>query len=166
MLNVFAHELSEQAFEDLDERHVFAAIEGVNRRCEGAFSVVALVSNFGLVAFRDKNGIRPLVLGQRETSAGVEYMVASESVALDVLGFELIGDVGPGEAIVVREGGKKLTRQVCADACVSHPCIFECVYFARPDSIIEGISVYKARLHGRFLARKILNESLNTVLMW
>ena len=159
LLNVFAHELSEQAFEDLDEHHVFAAIEGVNRRCEGAFSVVALVPNFGLVAFRDRNGIRPLVLGQRQTSSGIEYMVASESVALDVLGFGLIGDVKPGEAIVVREGGTKLSRKVCADVCVSHPCIFEYVYFARPDSIMEGISVYKARLRmGDFLARKILHE--------
>ena len=157
LLNVLAHELSLREFDALEPVHLFAAIEAVHRRCEGAYAVVALIPGFGVVAFRDPNGIRPLVLGKRKVAAGVEYMFASESVALDIVGFELLGDVAPGEAVVVVADSKQVSRTQCAPVPRLTPCIFEYVYLARPDSIIEGISVYKSRLRmGDYLAKKIL----------
>jgi amidophosphoribosyltransferase len=157
LLNVFAHELADQKVDNLEPQHVFNAIKGVHRRCEGAYAVVAMIPGFGLIAFRDPDGIRPLVFGTRETPEGIEYMVASESVALDALDFSLSGDLAPGEALVIQEGQKDVSRQQCAERFAHHPCLFEYVYFARPDSIIEGISVYKSRLRmGNYLAQKIL----------
>jgi len=134
----------------------------VHKRCEGGYAAVALISGFGLVAFRDPNGIRPLVVGQRQGRGGeTEYMVASESVALDVLGFELLGDVLPGEAICVTQTGE-LYREQCADEPRLTPCIFEHVYFARPDSLMDSISVYKTRMRqGAALAKKIVRERPN-----
>ncbi len=152
LLNVLAHELQRTGKLRLEVEDLFRAVEAVHRRCRGAYAVVALVCGFGLLAFRDPFGIRPLVLGKR----GGDYMVASESVALDVLGFERIRDVAPGEAVFISKEGK-LHSKLCATAFQLSPCIFEFVYFARPDSIIDGISVYKARLNmGERLARKIL----------
>ena len=120
--------------------------------------MVALITGHGIVAFRDPHGIRPLVFGRRETADGQEYMVASESVALDVLGFELEGDVEPGEAIYIESNGRVHRRQ-CATKRSYHPCVFEFVYLARPDSVIDGISVYKSRLKmGEKLAEKIMRE--------
>jgi amidophosphoribosyltransferase len=159
LLNVFAHELQLQGKLRPKAEDVFAAVKGVHRRCRGAYGVVAMINGLGMLAFRDPNGIRPLVYGKRVDNLGnIEYMVASESVALDVIGFELIDDVAPGEAVYIDADGE-LHVQQCAESTAKTPCIFEFVYFARPDSIIDGISVYKARLRmGDSLADKILRE--------
>lgn len=159
LLNVFAHELQLQGKLTPTPEDIFAAVSGVHNRVNGGYSVVSLIARYGLVAFRDPHGIRPLVYGKKESEGGTEYMVASESVALNVLGFELIGDVAPGEAIYVTVDGQ-LHRRQCAKNPRLSPCIFEHVYFARPDSIMDGISVYKARLRqGEKLADKILREN-------
>jgi amidophosphoribosyltransferase len=156
LLNIFAHELQELGKLRIGPEDVFQAVAAVHRRCRGGYAVVAMVTGFGIIAFRDPHGIRPLVFGERKTPNGTDYMVASESVALDVLGFELLRDVQPGEAIIIEKKGALHTRQ-CAENPVYSPCIFEYVYFARPDSIIDDISVYKARLRmGDKLAEKIL----------
>lgn len=158
LLNVFAHELQLQGKLNPTADDIFAAIAGVHHRVSGGYAIVSLIARYGLVAFRDPHGIRPLVYGKRETEEGTEYMVASESVALNVLGFELIDDVAPGEAIYITVEGK-LHRRQCAKQSSLNPCIFEHVYFARPDSIMDGISVYKARLRqGEKLAEKIMRE--------
>ena len=157
LLNVFAHALAQQDFDELEPEHVFVAVREVHARCTGAYAVVAMIPGFGLVAFRDSCGIRPLVLGQREDNGDVEYMFASESVALDTSGFTLLGDVKPGEAVVVESASRVVTRAQCATETHLSPCLFEFVYLARPDSIMEGISVYKSRLRmGDYLAKKIL----------
>lgn len=158
LLNVFAHELQSVAKPELTPDQVFEAITGVYARCRGGYAVVAMIVGFGIVAFRDPNGIRPLVLGSRKTAKGKEYMVASESVAMDILGFESIRDVEPGEAIYIEADGTFHSKQ-CVKPKTLAPCIFEYVYFARPDSIIDKVSVYKARLRmGEKLADKILRE--------
>ena len=155
LLNVMAHELQIQDRLTLSPDHIFKAIAGVYARCRGGYAVVSLLLGYGLVAFRDPHGIRPLVLGERDTADGKEYAVASESVALDILGFHLMRDVAPGEAVLVTESGELHTRH-CAEAAQHAPCIFEYVYFARPDSMMEDVSVYKARLRmGEKLAAKI-----------
>jgi amidophosphoribosyltransferase len=158
LLNVFAHELHAQGKLRLTETDIFNAVAGVHRRCRGAYAAVVLIIGYGIVAFRDPHGIRPVVFGKRETPKGAEYMVASESVAMDLLGFELVRDVAPGEALYVSLDGELYTRQ-CAEHPVYTPCIFEYVYLARPDSILDGVSVYKARLRmGEKLADKILRD--------
>lgn len=158
VLNVFAHELQQRGKTTIGTDDVFAAVAAVHRRCRGAYAVVALIADYGIVGFRDPNGIRPLVLGRCATERGDEYMLASESVALDMLGFELVRDVNPGEAVVITAAGEMSVRQ-CAERAISSPCIFEYVYFARPDSILDDVSVYKARLRmGEKLAEKILRE--------
>jgi len=155
LLNVLAHELQRFAKLHMEVEDVFNAVAAVHKRCRGAYAAVAMITGYGIVAFRDPFGIRPLVYGKRETPAGPEYMAASESVALDVLGFELLGDVAPGEAIFISLDGN-IYRQQCAENPVMSPCIFEFVYLARPDSIIDNVSVYKARLRmGEKLANKI-----------
>ena len=154
LLNVFAHELGTQS--SLTPQAVFHAIEGVNRRARGGYAVVCTVLGLGLVAFRDPHGIRPLVLGKRTTATGTDYAVASESVALDILGFERMRDVQPGEGVVVTARGELFT-QICAAPQQHAPCIFEYVYFARPDSMMDDISVHKARMRmGVKLGEKIL----------
>jgi amidophosphoribosyltransferase len=156
LLNVFAHELAVQGKLRPSPDDVFAAVAGVHRRVRGGYAVVSLIASYGVVAFRDPNGIRPLVFGERQTENGPEYMIASESAALDVLGFKLLRDVAPGEAVYITTNGELHTRQ-CAENPKLSPCIFEHVYFARPDSIMDGVSVYKARLRqGERLAEKIL----------
>jgi amidophosphoribosyltransferase len=158
LLNVFAHELQNLGKLKPTHEDIFTAVSGVYRRCRGGYAAIAMISNYGLVGFRDPNGIRPLVVGKRETPEGSEYMLASESVALDVLGFKLIRDVGAGEAVFISAEGKLYSRR-CAEHVELTPCIFEHVYFARPDSLMDGISVYKTRLRqGEYLARKILAE--------
>ena len=160
LLNVLAHELqvaSNGVFR-LDEETIFAAVAGTHKRARGAYAAVVMVAGYGLLAFRDPNGIRPLILGCNETAQGMEYMVASESVALDVLGFKTLRDIAPGEAVLIDTQGKLATRQCAAPAPYS-PCMFEYVYLARPDSIIDGISVYESRVKmGEFLAEKIRRD--------
>lgn len=158
LLNVFAHELFKLGKLTLDEETIFKAVANVHERCTGGYAAVAMIVGYGVVAFRDPFGIRPVAFGVRETSEGPECMVASESVALDVLGFELIRDLAPGEAIFIDQSGEIHARQ-CARNPTYSPCIFEYVYLARPDSIIDDVSVYKARLRmGERLADKILRE--------
>ena len=159
LLNVFAHELHRLGKLVPTAEDIFAAVSTLHKRCEGGYAAVSLIAGFGLVAFRDPYGIRPLVVGQRSGGDGSpEYMVASESVALDVAGYELLGDVLPGEAICVTQTGE-LHRKQCAERPRLMPCIFEHVYFARPDSLMDSISVYKTRMRqGAALARKILRE--------
>lgn len=156
LLNVLAHELELTATGfQLDPETIFKAVANVHRRCKGAYAVVAMIAGVGLVAFRDPYGIRPIVIGRNETESGPEWMVASESVALDAMGFEFVRDVAPGEAIVITEGGEFHSRQ-CVEGAKLTPCIFEHVYLARPDSLIDGVSVYEARLRmGEHLAEKI-----------
>ncbi|NVK21607.1 MAG: amidophosphoribosyltransferase [Kangiellaceae bacterium] len=158
LLNVLAHELQIKDKNRLSADDIFDAVGQVFRRCKGAYAAVALISGHGLLCFRDPFGIRPAVYGKRETDNGTEYMVASESVALDSLGFELIGDIGAGEAVFVSEDGQ-LHHKKCIEGNVLAPCIFEHVYLARPDSLIDNVSVYKARLRmGEKLGEKILRE--------
>ncbi len=159
LLNVFAHELLRQGKLEVGTEDIFSAIEAVHRRCRGAYAAVAMVTGYGIVAFRDPFGIRPLVVGERTAANGLkEYAFASESVALDVLGYALIGDVAPGEAVIATLDGQ-LHRRVCAANARYATCIFEFVYLARPDSIIDDVSVYKARLRmGEKLAAKIARE--------
>jgi len=159
LLNVLAHELQENATNyKLDPATIFAAVSGVYRRCRGAYAVVAMIAGYGLLAFRDPYGIRPLIFGRAETGQGYEYMVASESVALDSLGFQVVRDVAPGEAIFIEQDGAFYSRQ-CIPSATLNPCIFEFVYLARPDSGIDGISVYETRLRmGVSLAEKIKRQ--------
>ncbi len=158
LLNVLAHELIHSGQKQLTPRTIFDAVRGVNRRCEGAFAAVVMICGFGILAFRDKHGIRPLVYGIKETEQGKQYMVASESVALDVLGYELVRDVKPGEAVLIEENGQ-FHSQICAEEAQHTPCIFEYVYFSRPDSIIENVYVQKARMRmGLRLAEKIQKQ--------
>ena len=159
LLNVLAHEIERTAHNAvLNTDMAFDAVAGVHKRCKGAYAVVAMIANFGLLAFRDPNGIRPLVIGKSETEKGTEYIVASESVALDVLGFEMVRAVAPGEAIFIDMDGNFFSRLCAADAKLN-PCIFEYVYLARPDSVIDGVSVYQTRLDmGKSLAEKIKRE--------
>ena len=158
LLNVFAHELQRCVDGRLTPANIFDAVNAVHRRCKGGYAVVAMIVGFGIVAFRDPHGIRPLVLGERESDGNKEFMVASESVALDVLQFRRLRDVGPGECVFIENSGVLHAREFDDD--VKHtPCIFEYVYFARPDSIIDDLSVYKARLRmGEQLAGKIVRD--------
>lgn len=154
LLNVFAHELDLQR--ELTPAAALRAAAGVYRRVKGGYAVVSVVLGLGLVAFRDPHGIRPLVLGRRGEGEGAEYIVASESVALDILGFTRVRDVQPGEAIVITARGE-LFAEICAEPAQRAPCIFEYVYFARPDSMIDEVSVHKARMRmGVKLGEKIL----------
>ena len=156
LLNIFAHELQAQGKLAPSSDDIFAAVSGVHERCKGAYAVVGLIANYGMFAFRDRFGIRPLCFGKRETAKGTEYAVVSESVVLDSLGFELIRDLQPGEALFVDELGVLHFHQ-CAKEHQLMPCIFEHVYFARPDSLIDDISVYKCRLRmGEKLADKLI----------
>lgn len=158
LLNVFAHELQVRGKLEPSSEDIFASVAEVHKRCSGAYAVVGLIANYGMFAFRDPNGIRPLCFGVRHTDQGDEYAVVSESVVLDSLGFELIRDLEPGEALFVDIKGN-IHLQQCADNPQLSPCIFEHVYFARPDSIMDNISVYKCRLRmGEKLADKILRE--------
>jgi amidophosphoribosyltransferase len=158
LLNIIAHELQSCEGLHLTPDEVFKAVSKVHTKIRGAYAVVAAIIGNGMLAFRDPFGIRPLALGKRKTEFGNEYMVASESVALDAVGFTFIRDVAPGEAIYVTEAGELHTQQ-CAHQPINAPCIFEFVYFARPDSFIDGISVYASRVNmGRKLGQKIAKE--------
>lgn len=158
LLNVFAHELMQQKKLFINHEDVFNAVRNVHNRVKGGYAAVGLISNIGIVAFRDPFGLRPAVVGKRVTDKGVDYMVASESVALSGLGFSIEKDLAPGEAVVITETGE-IYYQQCAENPKYSPCIFEYVYFARPDSMMDDISVYKSRLRmGEKLAEKIQRE--------
>jgi len=159
LLNVLAHEIQEAANGySLDAEAVFKAVGIVHRRVRGAYAVVAQIAGHGMLAFRDPYGIRPLCLGMNEGENGTEYMVASESVALEGIGFRFVRDIAPGEAVFIAEDGQLHERQ-CAENPSLNPCAFEYVYLARPDSVIDGASVYATRLKmGEFLADKIRKE--------
>jgi len=156
LLNVLAHELHSCQSDGFTPEDLFRAVDGVHTRCVGAYSIIALIVGQGVLGFRDPWGIRPAVLGQRETPRGTEWCIASESVALDAIGFTLVRDLAPGEAVLIDLQGRLHSYQSPLAKPLS-PCIFEFVYFARPDSMIDNISVYKARLRmGEALSRKIL----------
>ena len=158
LLNVLAHELHISGTLNLSAEEIFTAVSVTHTRLQGAYAVVAMLTGKGVLGFRDPCGIRPIVYGKRETDTGTEYMVASESVALQASGFDLIADLKPGEAIYIDKEGNIYLKQ-CAQSPRLNPCIFEHVYLARPDSIIDDIYVYKARLRmGVKLGRKILRE--------
>jgi amidophosphoribosyltransferase len=159
LLNVLAHELQEcSAHFRLDPQAIFKAVANVHQRVRGAYAVVAMIAGYGLLAFRDPYGIRPLIIGKNETEQGDEYLVASESVALDTLGFHALRDVAPGEAVFIDQDSNFYSQQ-CAQTTSLNPCIFEYVYLARPDSVMDGISVYETRLHmGEHLAEKVRRE--------
>lgn len=158
LLNVFAHELQRIArSQKFQPDQLFDAVSAVHKRCEGAYAVIAMLVGRGVLAFRDPKGIRPAVLGKRESESGTEYIVASESVALTGLGFTPVRDLEPGEAIYITRDGEFFQRQCAAETSLT-PCIFEYVYFARPDSVMDSVSVYSSRLNmGRKLAEKIRN---------
>jgi amidophosphoribosyltransferase len=157
LLNVFAHELGKQGV-TLTPEDIFDAVRRVHRRCSGGYAAVSIINGFGLVAFRDPHGIRPVVYGTRETAEGQDVMIASESVALDVAGFELVRDLAPGEAIFV-DMDNNIHTQLCAEKARLTPCIFEHVYLARPDSMLDGAYVYGTRMQmGRKLGDRIQRE--------
>ena len=159
LLNVLAHELERASVRlRLDPQTMFTAVSNVHRRVKGAYAVIAMIAGYGVLAFRDPYGIRPAVIGVNETDRGPEYMVASESVALDALGFRVLRDIAPGEAVFIDEDGQFFSQQ-CATHPTLNPCIFEFVYLARPDSLIDGVSVYETRLNmGEKLAEKIRRQ--------
>ncbi len=158
LLNILAHELQKVQAQNLNSEHIFTAMEALYERCRGGYVAVAQILGVGMLFFRDPHGIRPLVFGSKKTDKGIEYMVASESVALDSLGFSLERDVAPGEAVFVDIEGN-IHHKVCAKSTNFIPCIFEHVYLARPDSMIDNVSVYKARLRmGEKLAERIERE--------
>jgi amidophosphoribosyltransferase len=159
LLNVLAHELQiASRGSSLDPDAIFKAVTAVHRRARGSYAVVAEIAGYGLLAFRDRFGIRPLCFGVHETDQGTEYLIASESVALEGLGYRFVRDVAPGEAVFVDLEGRFFSRQ-CSDQSSLNPCLFEYVYLARPDSLIDGISVYAARLRlGEYLAKRVSLE--------
>jgi len=158
LLNIFAHELMQQKKLFIDPEDIFNAIHRVHKRARGGYAAVGVIPSMGLFAFRDPFALRPVVVGKRKTQVGTDYMVASESVALDAAGYELLKDLEPGEAVVITEQGDIQFKQ-CSDNPQYSPCIFEFVYFARPDSMIDDISVYKSRLRmGEKLAEQIMRD--------
>jgi amidophosphoribosyltransferase len=163
LVNVLAHELEKATDKlHLEPQTIFTAVANVHRRVRGAYAVVAMIAGYGVLAFRDPYGIRPAVIGINESYGGApEYMVASESVALEPNGFRVLRDIAPGEAVFIDEMGK-LHSQQCAPNASLNPCIFEYVYLARPDSVIDGASVYESRLNmGEALAQKIKQAHRN-----
>ncbi|MGA0344526.1 MAG: amidophosphoribosyltransferase [Arenicellales bacterium] len=161
LLNVFAHELMVSVGSkrgSLQSDDVFDAVSRLHQRCNGAYAVVAMIVGYGLVAFRDPCGIRPLVVGLRQDAGKQSVMVASESVAMDLLNFQLLGDVAPGEAVFISTEGE-IERRVCAPRTQLAPCLFEYVYLARPDSIMDQVAVYKSRLRmGEKLGELIMRQ--------
>ena len=158
MLNVFAHALAKRDVINPTPEDIFAAVEQTHQLCMGGYAVIAMISAVGIVGFRDTHGIRPLVYGKREEHGRVEYMIASESVALQVAGFELVRDLEPGEAVFIDIHGKLHTHTTDLPHQLT-PCLFEFVYLARPDSVLDGASVYQCRINmGHKLAEKIRRE--------
>jgi amidophosphoribosyltransferase len=161
LLNIFAHELGKQRAILPSTKHFFQAVKKTHSRCHGAYAVLALITGFGLLAFRDPRGIRPLVIGERQGKTQKEYIIASENSSFSALGYTTLRDVNPGEAVFIDNQGQ-LHSQQCADNPESTPCLFEYVYLARPDSTLDQISVYKARMRmGKKLANKITKINPN-----
>ncbi len=161
LLNIFAQELQKFKAYRVEPEEVFSAVAGLHKRCVGAYAVIAMITRDGIVGFRDPNGIRPLVFGKRETENGTDYMLASESVALVTQGYEVVRDIEPGEAIFITHDGQVHSKQ-CAENPRYNSCIFEYVYFARPDSVIDQVYVHKARMRmGHNLAEKVKREWKN-----
>ena len=159
LLNIFAHELGKQREIYPSAEHIFKAVAKTHRRCDGAYAVLALITGHGILAFRDNNGIRPLSIGIREGKTRDEYIIASEDALFESQGFKKLRDVEPGEAIYIDKKGNFFSQQ-CAEAPQKRPCIFEYVYFSRPDSNIDEISVYKARMRmGSKLAELIKKKN-------
>ena len=158
LLNVFAHELQKQGTSTPSEKEIFHAVRATHKRVRGAYSVIFMINGVGVVGFRDPFGIRPLIFGSRENDLlGPDYMLASESTVLDTLGFNVLGDVDPGEAVFISKEGE-MYREACIENPIHTPCIFEYVYLARPDAVIDNISVHKSRMRmGAALAKKIVN---------
>ena len=142
ILHVFAQALRRTTKNGLSNEAIFSAVREVYDRCRGAYSVVTMIAGYGLVAFRDPYGIKPIIFGERQTEDGPAYCVASESVLLDLLDYHATSNVEAGEAIIIRNDG--VARRKLADQ-PHHPCLFEWVYFARPDSFLDKVSVYKTR---------------------
>ena len=158
LLNVMAHELIRSGRLELSPSDIFNAVQGVHKRCKGAYAAVMMICGVGVLAFKDPHGIRPLVYGVKDTPKGKQYMIASESVALDVLGYKLVRDVRPGEVIFI-DNDKQVHTHMCTQQPSHAPCIFEYVYFARPDSVLEDVYVQKARMRmGLALARRMLQQ--------
>ena len=158
LLNILASEIAEEQKHRINENDIFNAVTKLHKRVKGAYAAIGMIPGYGIFGFRDPHGIRPLILGERTTRNGTKYMLASESVGLTALGFKITRDLEPGEAIVIDRKGNVHSQQ-CSDNSILSPCIFEFVYFARPDSIIDKISVYKSRLRmGERLAIKIKSE--------
>ena len=161
LLNIFAHELGKQRAILPSKKHFFQAVRKTHSRCQGAYAVVALITGFGLLAFRDPRGIRPLVIGEKDGPTKKEYIIASENASFSALGFKTLRDVNPGEAVFIDVDGN-LHSQQCAEHSKATPCLFEYVYLARPDSTLDKISVYKARMRmGQKLAKKIVQLNPN-----
>ena len=158
LINVLAHELERSTGTgEFSPEVLFRAVQAVHKRLKGSYAVVALIAGYGLLAFRDPYGIRPLIVGQAQGPDGKSVVVASESVALEGTGHEVLRDVAPGEALFIDPNGNLHARQ-CAENPSLHPCMFEYVYLARPDSVIDGISVYQARLNmGETLAQRVIS---------
>lgn len=158
LLNIFAQELHHQNSYRVTPEDIFTAVEGVHNRCNGAYAVVAMITRDGIVGFRDPFGIRPLIYGSRVTDAGTDYMIASESTSLVTQGYTVVRDIEPGEAIYITKDGEVHTKQ-CAKNPRYNTCLFEYVYFARPDSVMDNVFVHKARMRmGHKLAEKVQNE--------
>jgi amidophosphoribosyltransferase len=159
LLNVFAHELMQQKKLNIEAEDIFSAVERMHKRAKGGYAGIGIIPSFGIFAFRDPFALRPICVGERENEDGSKsYMIASESIALLASEYELIRDIKPGEAVVLPESGGIEFKQ-CSDNPQYSPCIFEFVYFARPDSMIDDISVHKARLRmGEKLADQILRD--------
>ena len=154
LLNVLAHELLNKSALVLSSKEIFSAVDRVHLRCQGAYAVVALIAGRGILAFRDPLGIRPLIYGQREGKKGMEYMFASESVVFGINGFEAVRDLEPGEAMYIDQQGEMYSKKHAKGKYKS--CIFEYVYFSRPDSVIDQVFVHKARMRmGQYLLEKI-----------
>tara|TARA_B100000029_G_C17549088_1_gene949463 strand:- start:49 stop:1527 length:1479 start_codon:yes stop_codon:yes gene_type:complete len=162
LLNVFANELQKQGTSSPTEKEIFQAVRATHKKVRGAYSVIFMINGVGIVGFRDPFGIRPLIFGSRENDLlGPDYMIASESTVLDTLGFKVINDVQPGEAIFINKEGE-MYMEACIENPVHTPCIFEYVYLARPDAVIDNISVHKSRMRmGESLAKKINNIEPN-----
>ena len=164
LLNLFAAEIQRSVngrpggMDALEEDDIFRAVERTHLRADGSYSVVCLITGWGMVAFRDPHGIRPLFMGKRETGIFTERLISSESVVCQSIGFEMDRDIDPGEAVIVKMDGRTISK-ACHPKLAHTPCVFEHVYFARPDSVIDGISVHKARLRmGESLAKRISNS--------